>query len=32
MTGFWAVLAAGWPLMFLVVGLCTRDWNDRGGL
>lgn len=32
MTAAWCVFAALWLLMFLLVGLCSVDWNDRGGL
>lgn len=28
----WYILAAAWPLAFLLVGLCSRDWGKRGGL
>jgi len=29
---WWYVLVAVWPLAVLLVGLCSRDWNERGGL
>jgi hypothetical protein len=32
LTGFWLVFAAAWPMAFLVVGFCSRDWGKRGGL
>lgn len=28
----WYVLAAGWPLAFLLVGMCSQDWGKKGGL
>lgn len=32
MTPVLAVFAAAWPLIFLIIGMCNVDWNDRGGL
>jgi hypothetical protein len=26
------VFAAGWPLMIILVAMCSVDWNEKGGL